>query len=85
MKIVQITSCHVVNSYAAQYNWILHALDDQGRIWERTDMSDWSEIKLPQPASAPETPALCPHGMPLAENTCGPCSEGRPNSPTTNR
>lgn len=22
---------------------------------------------------------LCPHGMPLIENTCGPCSEGRPN------
>lgn len=23
--------------------------------------------------------ALCPHGMPLAENICGPCSKGRPN------
>jgi hypothetical protein len=23
--------------------------------------------------------ALCPHGMPLAENICGPCSQGRPN------
>jgi hypothetical protein len=23
----------------------------------------------------------CPHGSPLAENTCGPCSEGRPNRP----
>lgn len=22
---------------------------------------------------------LCPHGMPLADNVCGPCSEGRPN------
>lgn len=22
---------------------------------------------------------LCPHGMPLAENICGPCSQGRPN------
>lgn len=22
---------------------------------------------------------LCPHGMPRAENICGPCSEGRPN------
>jgi hypothetical protein len=22
---------------------------------------------------------LCPHGLPLAENTCGPCSEGRTN------
>jgi len=24
--------------------------------------------------------ALCPHGMPLAENICGPCSEGRLNA-----
>jgi hypothetical protein len=24
-------------------------------------------------------PSLCPHGMPLTENTCGPCSGGRPN------
>src|SRR4051812_12214021 len=23
--------------------------------------------------------ARCPHGMPLAENICGPCSHGRPN------
>jgi hypothetical protein len=23
--------------------------------------------------------ALCPHGLPLADNVCGPCSEGRPN------
>lgn len=21
----------------------------------------------------------CPHGMPLAENICGPCSKGEPN------
>lgn len=27
-----------------------------------------------------ETSALCPHGMPLAENVCGICSEGRPNA-----
>lgn len=27
-----------------------------------------------------ETSALCPHGMPLAENVCGPCSEGEPNT-----
>ena len=25
--------------------------------------------------------ALCPHGMPLAENICGPCSQGHPNRP----
>lgn len=29
--------------------------------------------------SSQETRALCPHGMSLAENVCGPCSEGRPN------
>jgi hypothetical protein len=32
---------------------------------------------------------VCPHGMPLAENVCGPCSKGRPNalklSPTMQR
>lgn len=22
--------------------------------------------------------AICPHGHPLADNTCGPCSKGRP-------
>ena len=27
------------------------------------------------------TEQLCPHGMPLAANTCGPCSQGRPNAP----
>ncbi len=21
---------------------------------------------------------MCPHGLPLADNTCGPCSKGRP-------
>lgn len=26
-----------------------------------------------------ETDSLCPHGMPKADNVCGPCSEGRPN------
>jgi hypothetical protein len=25
-------------------------------------------------------PLLCPHGMPLADNTCGPCSKGKPNT-----
>jgi len=28
------------------------------------------------------TAALCPHGLPLAENTCGPCSGGRPTKTT---
>lgn len=34
--------------------------------------------------SPPETGALCPHGMPLAENVCGPCSQGRPNTMSVN-
>lgn len=34
--------------------------------------------------SSPETGALCPHGMPLAENVCGPCSQGRPNTMSVN-
>lgn len=28
---------------------------------------------------------LCPHGLVLADNICGPCSEGRPNSSTAQR
>ena len=28
---------------------------------------------------------LCPHGFDLRDNTCGICSEGRPNSPKPNR
>jgi hypothetical protein len=28
--------------------------------------------------------ALCPHGFVLDDNTCGPCSEGRPNRNTDN-
>lgn len=26
--------------------------------------------------------ALCPHGFAIADNICGPCSEGRPNKVT---
>jgi len=26
---------------------------------------------------------LCPHGFVLADNVCGPCSEGRPNRKIT--
>lgn len=29
--------------------------------------------------------ARCPHGFVLAENVCGPCSEGRPNRPASTR
>lgn len=52
---------------------------------ELTKPGHWSSLVkathwMPLPEGPTlETPALCPHGMPLAENTCGPCSEGRPN------
>lgn len=36
----------------------------------------WNDM---QSAPPPAKPELCPHGMPLAENICGPCSQGRPN------
>src|SRR5690606_29144945 len=36
-------------------------------------------MKLAGKFTAVETSALCPHGMPLAENICGPCSSGEPN------
>lgn len=48
MKIIQITSCRVENVHATQCNWILHALDDEGRIWELDDMHGWREVPLPQ-------------------------------------
>lgn len=32
-----------------------------------------------RPAVTKDAPRLCPHGMPLEENICGPCSQGRPN------
>ena len=34
----------------------------------------------PEPGST-----LCPHGLPLAENVCGPCSQGQPNRPAGTR
>lgn len=44
--------------------------------------SNWSADQE-TPAVA-ETRTLCPHGMPLAENVCGPCSQGRPNTMSVN-
>jgi len=35
----------------------------------------------PPKATAEPAPSMCPHGFALAENICGPCSEGRPNRP----
>jgi hypothetical protein len=55
MKIIQITSAHLENNVQTQANWILHALDDEGRIWELDDNHGWREVPLPvpSPGSAP--------------------------------
>lgn len=50
MKFIQITSTRLENNSMTQANWILHALDDQGRIWELDDMHSWREVPLPIPA-----------------------------------
>lgn len=38
-----------------------------------------SLIELTERRAAETSGELCPHGMPLAANVCGPCSQGRPN------
>ncbi len=52
MKFVQITSARLENNQMTQANWILHALDDEGRIWELDDMHGWREVPPPTPVSA---------------------------------
>jgi hypothetical protein len=47
MKFIQITSAHLDNNSSTQANWILHALDEDGRIWELDDMHGWREVPLP--------------------------------------
>lgn len=54
MKFIQITSAGVTNTQATQCNWVLHALDDEGGIWEMDDAHGWREVPLPIPASSPE-------------------------------
>lgn len=49
MKFVQITSAGIANNSGTQANWILHALDDNGRIWELDDTHGWREVPLPIP------------------------------------
>lgn len=49
MKIIQIASAGVNNTVTTQCNWILHALTDDGRIFEIDDKHGWREIPLPFP------------------------------------
>lgn len=49
MKFVQISTARLANNAATQANWILHALDDEGRIWELDDQHGWREVPLPIP------------------------------------
>jgi hypothetical protein len=54
MKFIQITSAGIENNMSTQANWILHALDDEGRIWELDDMHGWREVPLPKPTPSSE-------------------------------
>lgn len=50
MKFIQITSARLDNNSQTQANWILHALDQEGRIWEMDDNHGWREVPLPVPS-----------------------------------
>ncbi|MCU1313396.1 MAG: hypothetical protein JWM54_1153 [Acidobacteriaceae bacterium] len=54
MKFIQITSARLENNMSTQANWILHALDEDGRIWEMDDMHGWREVPLPVPTPVSE-------------------------------
>jgi hypothetical protein len=41
-------------------------------------LTSWSDVACESCGGSP-VEALCPHGFVVAENVCGPCSEGRPN------
>lgn len=47
MKIIQITTTNVKNTQATQCNWVMHALCDDGRLFELTDTREWREIPTP--------------------------------------
>lgn len=58
-------------------------------IMTRTDIGEhssgndpWENALEASEGFIAETVVLCPHGMPLAENVCGPCSKGKPNRPS---
>lgn len=53
-----------------------------GNMHARAPCSCGLAAALSGDGSSGKTAALCPHGMPLAENVCGPCSEGRLNRPS---
>lgn len=60
MKFIQITSARLENNAQTQANWILHALDSDGRIWELDDHHGWREVPLPTPSPDVER---CKHGI----------------------
>lgn len=52
--------------------------DDKSSIYQRA--AEYIErCATHEPVTGPVAPIACIHGMPLAENICGPCSQGRPN------
>lgn len=56
-KIVQITSCGVVNHYSTQCDMLLHALCDDGSLWVVSNAGEgWqrvAEIPKGEEATAP--------------------------------
>jgi len=66
MKVIQITSTAVANTASTQCDYILHALTDEGSIWEMRATYGWVEVPgLPMPA--PLLCALC--GKTIAEHS----------------
>lgn len=66
MKIIQITTTGVANVSNTQCDWVMHALTDDGRIFETSNVHGWREMALPQeqqPAQetgAPPVSCKCP-------------------------
>ena len=48
MKIIQITTTGVANVNNTQCDWVMHALTDDGRIFETSNVHGWREMALPQ-------------------------------------
>ena len=57
--------------------WARHQVPHQLTAEEREAM----QRALERGQEVVDDDELCPHGMPLAENVCGPCSKGEPNRP----
>lgn len=47
-RFIQITSAGLQNNSGTQCDWLLYALDTEGRIWEKDNRSGWREVPLPQ-------------------------------------